>query len=73
MGVPLEERRDGRTSRTPEFMEALESADTCRGAWGHPSSGDGGGAGSSGRVLHPQSGLLANVEACVCHLMFSPQ
>lgn len=40
MGVPLEERREGRTSRTPEFMEALESADTYREAWGHPSSED---------------------------------
>lgn len=38
MGVPLEERREGRTNRTPEFMDALESADTYREAWGHPSS-----------------------------------
>lgn len=38
MGVPLEERREGRTSRTPEFMDALESADTYREALGHPSS-----------------------------------
>lgn len=41
MGVPLEERREGRTSRTPEFMDALESADTCREVWGHPSNEDG--------------------------------
>lgn len=35
MGVPLEERREGRTSITPEFMEELESADTCRGTVGY--------------------------------------
>lgn len=35
MGVPLEERREGRTSITPEFMEELESADTCSGAVGY--------------------------------------
>lgn len=38
MGVPLEDRREGLTSRTPEFMDALESADTYREALGHPSS-----------------------------------
>jgi hypothetical protein len=38
MGVPLEESREGRTRRTPEFMDALESADTCKEEWGHPSS-----------------------------------
>lgn len=38
IGVPLEESREGRTRRTPEFMEALESADTCKKEWGHPSS-----------------------------------
>ena len=53
MGVPLEERREGRTSRTPEFMDALESADTYGEAWGHPSSGD-------GDSSHPQLGLFAN-------------
>lgn len=31
MGVPLEESREGLTSITPEFMEELESADTCNG------------------------------------------
>lgn len=35
MGVPLEERREGRTSITPEFMEELESADTCGGTVGY--------------------------------------
>jgi len=31
MGEPLEERRDGRTSMTPEWREELESTDTCGG------------------------------------------
>lgn len=35
MGVPLEERREGRTSITPEFIDELESADTCRGTVGY--------------------------------------
>lgn len=35
MGVPLEESREGRTSITPEFMEELESADTCSGTVGY--------------------------------------
>lgn len=42
MGVPLEESREGRTSITPEFMEELESADTCSGDRGLPSCSAGG-------------------------------
>ena len=35
MGEPLEERREGRTSMTPEWMEELESTDTCRKEHAH--------------------------------------
>ena len=59
IGVPLEERREGRTSRTPEFMDALESADTCREAWGHPSSRD---RGAAAGPSPPRSVRIAKVR-----------
>lgn len=45
MGVPLEESREGRTSITPEFMEELESADTCSGTVGYLNAAPGVAAG----------------------------
>lgn len=70
MGVPLEERREGRTSITPEFMEELESADTCSGAVGYllvvpgaaagrPRRGEGADRGPSPPLALPGSPMLS--------------
>lgn len=62
MGVPLEESREGRTSITPEFMEELESADTCSGDCGLPSRS----AGCPRRGGRCRPGALAPQPAAPC-------